>query len=219
MNARVRIRRSVAWAAGASTVSIALLGIALALSPGTAPKYMGWNLVLAWVPVLLACVLYWCVRRGIPRIGVLVVAVVWLAFLPNAPYLLTDLVHAGTPYGGATRLDVITLLAFAITGLVMFFAAMTPALEAARLAVGDHPARAAVLVCAIVTSLGMYLGRVLRWNSWDLAVRPVARLESAIPFVRTPADIAKAATFVIAIALLLVASRAALDRMALRDRR
>jgi len=208
----------VGWAAVASAVSLTLLIISLAAAPDSAPKYMGWNLLLAWLPVALGCLLFWCARCRVARVGVAGAGVVWLAFLPNAPYLVTDLVHAGTPYGGSTRLDIITLITFAITGLVMFFAAVTAASEAARLAAGERWARAVAPVCALVASIGMYLGRVLRWNSWDLVVRPLGRVEAAVPFVRTPADILKAASFVLAISVILIASRAVLERVLLRPR-
>ena len=64
----------------------------------------------------------------------------------------------------------------------------------------------------------MYLGRVLRWNSWDLMVRPLGRLETVTPFLRSPADLARAAAFVLVAALALRASIAALERVFLRQR-
>src|SRR5262245_33382879 len=61
----------------------------------TAYIWLGWNLILAWVPLLIALVI---ARRHAPGTrpswllsGVL--GAVWLAFLPNAPYLVTDLIH------------------------------------------------------------------------------------------------------------------------------
>lgn len=192
--------------------------MSLVHTPGTAPKYMGWNLVLAWVPVAFGYALYWCVCRGAPRAISAAVAISWLVFLPNAPYLVTDLVHAGTPYGGSTRLDIVTLIMFAVTGLVMFFAAITPAIEAIRISAHARWTRVVVPVCALAASIGMYLGRVLRWNSWDLVARPWSRLETASPFFGTTAYTFKAVAFVTAMTLLLIASRAVLAQVLLRQR-
>lgn len=202
----------------ASAVSIVLLGASLAVAPDGAPGYLEINLVLAWVPFALGYLLAWCARLGLSRIVLAAAALVWLAFLPNAPYLVTDLVHAGTSNGGASSLDIATLAACAATGLLLFFAGVNAVAEAVRLEAGTGLARAVAPACAIVASIGMYLGRVLRWNSWDLMVRPLGRLEAVIPFLRSPADLARAATFVLVAAVVLRASMAVLARVLLRHR-
>jgi uncharacterized membrane protein len=204
--------RPLLWAATASAISATLLSLTLVHAPESAPKYMGWNLVLAWVPVALAVVLLACVRRGAARPVVIALGVSWLAFLPNAPYLLTDMVHAGTPYGGATRLDKVTLAMFALTGVVMFVAAVVPVSEATRLVAGTRWGRASVPVCAVAASIGMYLGRVLRWNSWDIFARPVSRLESIDAIVRTPAELARAGAFIVVASAVLITAVSALSR-------
>ncbi len=219
MSASPGTTRPLLWAALASAGSVALLGLTLAHAPGTAPKYMGWNLVLAWVPVLLAVALLACVRRGAPRLLSVAVALSWLAFLPNAPYLMTDMVHAGTPYGGATRLDMVTLAMFALTGIVMFVAAMTPVIEAIRLLAGTQWARIAMPGCAVVASIGMYLGRVLRWNSWDIVVRPSSRIESLAAILHTPADLARAGAFVLVVSAVLFAAISTLNLLPQRPAR
>jgi uncharacterized membrane protein len=210
--------RPAVWAVVASTVSIALLGASLALAPAEAPGYLELNLVLAWVPFALGYLLAWGARAGLPRIVLAAAAVVWLAFLPNAPYLLTDLVHAGTSNGGASSLDIAALAACAATGLLLFFAGVNAVAEAVRLEAGTGRARAVAPACAIVASIGMYLGRVLRWNSWDLMVRPLGRLEAVIPFLHSPAVLARAAAFVLVAALVLRGSIAVLERVFQRQR-
>ena len=162
---------------------MALLAVSRAADPFGAPNYLEWNLFLAWIPLVLGYLLWSCARMRCPRIVLVLAAAIWLVFLPNAPYLLTDLVHAGTANGGTSTLDVLTLATFAATGLVLFFASVTAASEGVRLAAGNRLARAVIPVSAVLASVGMYLGRVLRWNSWDLLVRPFGspRGNAALP--------------------------------------
>jgi len=197
---------------------MALLAVSRAADPFGAPNYLEWNLFLAWIPLVLGYLLWSCARMRCPRIVLVLAAAIWLVFLPNAPYLLTDLVHAGTANGGTSTLDVLTLATFAATGLVLFFASVTAASEGVRLAAGNRLARAVIPVSAVLASVGMYLGRVLRWNSWDLLVRPLGRLEATLPFLRSPADLLHAATFVLVAAVILLACVAVLERVVLRHR-
>jgi len=195
-----------------------MLRMASAVSPAGAPDYLRWNLLLAWIPAALGYLLVWCARARVPRIALAAVAVIWLAFLPNAPYLLTDLIHTGTANGGASSLDIATLAAFAVTGLLLFFASVDAAADAVRLEAGEGLARSVAPVCVIVASIGVYLGRELRWNSWDLMVRPLGRLESATPLLGNPTDVLRAVAFVLVVAIILRASIAVLDRVFIRHR-
>src|SRR5919112_835179 len=81
-----------------------------------------WNLVLAWVPLVLAVIAYARARRRIDLVIALLL-VPWLLFFPNAPYLLTDFVHLGE---GPAPLwyDALMLSAFAWTGLLLGFASL-----------------------------------------------------------------------------------------------
>ena len=55
--------------------------------------FLRWNLILAWVPYGAALALELVLRRGVWRWAALPLAAGWLLFLPNAPYILTDMVH------------------------------------------------------------------------------------------------------------------------------
>src|SRR4051794_26818533 len=55
--------------------------------------YLVWNLFLAWIPFVLALALYDGRRRGWGGGRLLALGVAWLAFFPNAPYIVTDFVH------------------------------------------------------------------------------------------------------------------------------
>jgi uncharacterized membrane protein len=143
---------------------------------------MVWNLFLAAVPLVLAVALFSLpMRRGsLWWTGFLV----WLLFLPNAPYVLTDVVHmvddlSGTP----SRVDAYEILAlyavFFAAGLVAYVIAlqlfrsflhrnMTRRMLVAPILVAVHALRV----------IAMYVGRVLRFNSWDALVAPFTVLHA-----------------------------------------
>lgn len=140
---------------------------------------IAWNLVLAWIPFALALIVYERARSGFLTPALAGVAVLWLLFLPNAPYLVTDLKHVGRGDGVPVLYDVLLLSAAAWTGLLLGLTSLFLMHAVARRVVGAVNAWALVVGVLGLSSFGIYLGRVLRWNSWDVFVRPGA-LSSAI---------------------------------------
>lgn len=150
---------------------------------GTHGFWMAWNLFLAFVPVCLAFALF---RPGIERtrpwwFGVFV----WVLFLPNAPYVITDIVHLFEDIRGA-RSDLQALGEFVPLYFLFFAIGMgcyVVALDRCwRYVRAERPAwhwwkieTCLQLLCAV----GIYLGRVLRLNSWQVFTRPRQVLASA----------------------------------------
>jgi uncharacterized membrane protein len=134
-----------------------------------------WNLFLAWVPFVLALVVY-ARARAMSRPALLALGGLWLVFFPNAPYIVTDLKHIGR--GGAIPIlyDVLLLSAAAWTGLLLGLASLYLMHAVARRLLGVVGAWALVVGVLAASSFGVYLGRVQRWNSWDIFVRPGALL-------------------------------------------
>ncbi|HEY6835944.1 MAG TPA: DUF1361 domain-containing protein [Gaiellaceae bacterium] len=137
---------------------------------------IAWNLFLAWIPFVLALVVYQRARFGMSRPALLALGGLWLLFFPNAPYIVTDLKHIG----GAGRIpvlyDVLFLSAAAWTGLLLGLTSLFLMHAVARRVLGVASAWALVVGVLAASSFGIYLGRVQRWNSWDVFVRPGALL-------------------------------------------
>jgi uncharacterized membrane protein len=137
--------------------------------------FLLWNLVLAWVPFVFAGIAYRLASAGRAVLYVLIVAaaLVWLAFFPNAPYILTDFLHLGS-MGDIVPgwYDVLMLYWFAWTGLMLGIVSLYLMQEIVTRGVGTIAGWAFVVVVAGLGSFGIYLGRFLRWNSWDLVRRP-----------------------------------------------
>ena len=138
------------------------------------PEHIGiaWNLALAWIPFALALIVYERARSGLLTPAWAGVGLLWLLFLPNAPYIVTDLKHVGSGDGVPALYDVLLLSAAAWTGLLLGLTSLFLMHAVARRAVGGVNAWALLVAALALSSFGIYLGRVLRWNSWDVFVRP-----------------------------------------------
>lgn len=169
-----------------STLSIAIWLARWNLAGAPELWFLPWNLFLAWIP--------WVAARGVERLrgGVASAAAgaVWLAFLPNAPYLVTDLVHLRPRPPVPASFDVLLFASFALAGCALGWASLETV--HARLARAAGRARAALAVGAVLllTGFGVYLGRFGRWNSWDLVARPHGVLADAAGALGDPRALA-----------------------------
>ena len=177
---------AVALLVVASAFSVSLVTLRFVLSG--APRYenLVWNLVLAWVPFVLALIAYDRHRRGSRGLALWLPLALWLAFLPNAPYLVTDFMLLRDIRDMPVWFDVALLTSFAWTGLLLGFASVYLVQDLARRAVGAVGAWICVVGAFGACGIGIYLGRVLRWNSWDLLVQPSGVLGDVAARLQSP---------------------------------
>jgi uncharacterized membrane protein len=160
--------------AGASLICIILVGARITVSDSGRYAGLVWNLFLAWIPFLLAYAAYtlsWS-RRWL-YIVIPVTAFLWLIFFPNAPYILTDLQHlarqsADTPLW----YDVIMLVWFSWTGLLLGLVSMYLMHEILQRTFNKTVGWGFVFLVSGLSSFGVYLGRFVRFNSWDILQDP-----------------------------------------------
>lgn len=171
-------RRALALAALAlaSAFCIATLVARWAYSEPGAYRFLAWNLFLAWIPLVAAVGVYDLQRRGARIVKLLPLAAVWLLFLPNAPYLLTDLIHLGSRDDAPLWFDLVLFSAFAWTGALLGFLSVYLMQVVVRRMAGAAWSWALVGASLLASGFGIYLGRSLRWNSWDFVTRPDALL-------------------------------------------
>ncbi len=181
---RARVLISLGALAGASAWCVLLLVVRQHEYGTVGYPYLVWNLILAWVPLLLAALLVVTYARGRSAVELLAVGGVWLVFLPNAPYMLTDFIHLGT----AHRLfDTIVIASFALTALALGFVSLVLVQLVVTRVAGALLGWMTVISALFAASFGIYLGRVLRFNSWDVVRRPhrlfeLAKLRADDPF-------------------------------------
>ncbi len=133
-----------------------------------------WNLFLAWIPFLLAYFAYALSWRKLLLYLVLpVTAFLWLIFFPNAPYILTDLQHLAREETAAPLwYDVILMVWFAWTGLLLGLVSLYLMHEIVQRNFGRVIGWGFVFLVSGLSSFGVYLGRFVRLNSWDILQDP-----------------------------------------------
>ena len=181
-----------------SGFAVAMVAVRVAKTGGD-PTYLNlvWNLFLAWIPFVLALLVYDGFRRGAPRLGLAVGAALWLLFFPNAPYLVTDFELLRNASAVPIWFDVVLVSAAAWAGLLLGFVSLFLIHAVARRLLGTLGAWLAVLVVLGLTSFGIYLGRIRRWNSWDLFTQPEHLLRDV--WVRVEDPLAYRETFAVTV--------------------
>jgi len=168
--------------------------------------WMGWNLFLALIPLALGLWLFEA-RRLSPLLW-WPVAAVWLAFLPNAPYVLTDIVHLIEQI--RTNLYSVWVVSLALIPLfILFFLIGFEAYVLSLILLERFVQRRGLggwatpleLVLHALSAVGIYLGRFLRFNSWDIVTQPGGLVTSLDALIAREPLVVMAATFVILLVL------------------
>lgn len=134
--------------------------------------FLIWNLFLAVIPFALSTMLG--TAKGVLRARVLVpVGAAWLLFFPNAPYILTDLFHLDARPGVPLWYDLAVILSCAWNGLMLAYASLTDMQRLVQLRLGPIAGWGFAVVALLLSSFGIYLGRYLRFNSWDVLANPL----------------------------------------------
>ena len=160
--------------AGATIFSVTIWRVRSELSGTVHYAFLIWNLFLAWIPFIIAYFTYTVlINRKWIYVVIPVAAFFWLIFFPNAPYILTDFQHlAGEWRGVPVWYDVMLLIWFAFTGLLLGMVSLFLMQEIIRREFGRWVGCAFVAVVTGLSSAGIYMGRFLRWNSWDILQNP-----------------------------------------------
>ncbi len=148
--------------------------------------FLLWNLFLAWLPLLFAALALTAARRSL--LLALAPGLLWLVFLPNAPYLVTDLMHLAYDGRVPVLFDAVLLFSFALCGLALGLASLRwmQGLVASRWGrLGGWAFAATALGAA---GFGIYLGRYVRWNSWDLLTQPSPLLRDILGRLANPIE-------------------------------
>lgn len=135
--------------------------------------FLIWNSFLAWIPFQLS---KWCIRSTQPVLKA-ILCFGTLLFLPNAPYIITDLFHLNKNHSAPVWLDLIIISTFAILGIIYFIESVNR-LIVYFVTTFKHKINLYILkyLLLLLSAYGIYLGRFLRFNSWDLIQNPFSLL-------------------------------------------
>ena len=139
--------------------------------------FLVWNLFLAWIPFAVSSL--FTGEPGQPKWKQIPALCIWFLFFPNALYIITDLIHLDEDTDIPKWFDAVLLFSASLLGLIMAFISLYR-VENLLLRYVQKKRVALIMPALLFTgSFGVYLGRFLRWNSWDI-VRNPARLLSEI---------------------------------------
>lgn len=153
-------------------------------------RFLLWNLFLAWLPLVFSmAALAWArIAGGAPlAVGLSLCGALWLLLFPNAPYLMTDLIHLifasrWTDYevdGLLLWYDLVLVFLFTWCGLLLGYVSMNQIHAIVRHYWDRTGGWAFVFATCMLGGFGVYLGRIVRLNSWDV-LHPMRIIEEAI---------------------------------------
>jgi uncharacterized membrane protein len=157
----------------ATTASVVFVLTRIAWTRDLHYGFLVWNLFLAWLPLLFALLARETFRTKQQKTWRLLgLAGAWFLFFPNAPYIFTDLIHLTARFPRFFWTDLTLILLCAFTGLMLGFVSLYFMQAIVARLFGRVAGWLFVALAVGLGSLGIYLGRFLRFNSWDVLLRP-----------------------------------------------
>lgn len=149
-----------------------------ALRNGTTDySYLVWNLFLAWLPLLFALWLARVLRVKLwSSWEALAASMLWLLFLPNSFYMVSDFIHLQNISTVDLLYDTVMFTAFIYLSLILGFSSLYLVHIELKKRYSQPEAAGWVALVLLLASFAIYLGRDLRWNSWDVLTNPAGLL-------------------------------------------
>ncbi len=147
--------------------------------------FLTWNLFLAGIPFVIASYLPPTNKKLYLQF---ILFLSWLLFFPNTLYLITDLKHLKERPPVPFWFDIILLFSGVLNGMVLAYASLYK-IENYLLSKFNVLKTNIILVfCFFLSSFGIYLGRFMRWNSWDIVIHPIDLINEIIQRFINPFD-------------------------------
>lgn len=172
-----------------SGVGLLLLLVRLAVSGSMRYWFLPWNLFLAWIPFLLSFVVLYAGKRYRWVSWQFIASLLaWLFFLPNSFYIVTDLIHIHDTGEVGIVYDVVMMTTYVLTGTLLGFVSLLMIEKELRRGLSARISTLGILMIILLSSFAIYLGRYLRWNSWDVLANPASILLDVADRIFRPYD-------------------------------
>ena len=151
--------------------------------------YLIWNVFVAYLLFLFSAVILNFKDRGVTgKISVIFGGILWLLFFPNAPYVVTDFIHLSQNSLAPLWYDALLLASSAWVGLLFGMYSLFNVEVLLKRYFSTRILWMILIIAMLFSSFGIYLGRFLRWNSWDVVINPLELLQDiwfvlAHPFI------------------------------------
>lgn len=158
---------------------LGILLIRFFVNQSAAYIFLLWNLFLAFIPLMLSAFMRQFTTKisSLKRISIFTV---WLLFLPNSLYVITDFTHFFRSGPNAIWIDILLLFSFAFTSLLFGIMSIHQMLEIAKQKYVTSTVNILLLMTCLACGFGVYLGRVLRFNSWDVLTSPLSIIKTSL---------------------------------------
>ena len=174
------------WLIASSSFSLILLLIRMVLTGSMAYGFLAWNLILAFIPYMIT---RWLVGQAAViqnRVKLILVLFAWLLFVPNSFYIITDLFHLDHFESAPEWFDLVLILSFAWNGVLCGIISLRR-VEMILISVkGRDLSIFMVYMVMWLNAFGIYLGRFLRFNSWDIVTDPSSLITGIIDMMVHP---------------------------------
>lgn len=198
--AELKVRRMLFHLGLGSALCVAMVLVRFAYVQDLRFRFSGlvFNLSLAWLPMLFSTLAHRSALRG-SNLGLWCAGVAWLLFFPNTFYLTTDLIHEhkfGTD-NVFRWYDLLMTVGFASAGMFLGSLSLYLMHTLVRRRFGCATGWYFAIATLALGSFGIYLGRFLRFNSWDALFSPLLLIEG-VSTLAEPASRNEAAAFCLA---------------------
>lgn len=160
-----------------NTVSVILFLFRLLEADNFRYWFMLWNLTLAWIAPFMALGLVRRLRRLSWRHWTnIALTLGWLLFLPNSFYMVSDIIHVRPTGEVSIIFDAVLFSSFIFNGFIAGYIGTYLIHRELNKRLSALKAYAVIGGVFVLCSYAIYLGRVLRWNTWDALLQPAALL-------------------------------------------
>lgn len=160
------------WLAASVLFSIVLLGVRIIFTGNFMFSFLVWNLFLAFIPYALSQWVTLNTRRIQNRLGFAAIFIAWLLFIPNSFYIITDLFHLGNFINMPLWYDLTMILSFAWNGMLLGVLSVRHIASFMEKHLSKRAMFLFIYLVMFLNALGIYIGRYLRFNSWDVVSDP-----------------------------------------------
>jgi uncharacterized membrane protein len=173
------------WLIASCSFSFVLLCARIIATHSFMFAFLLWNLFLAFIPYAIS---NWLHSNRFPgnRWKLATVLAVWLLFIPNSFYILTDLFHLDDKTSAPKWFDLLLLLSFAWNGLLLGVDSLRKMEGIVQRISGKNVSVIVVFAVMWLNAFGIYIGRFLRYNSWDVIAQPFSLFSEMIEILFHP---------------------------------
>ena len=176
------------WLLASSCFSCLLLLVRVIVTGSLNYLFLPWNLFLAFIPYWITG---WVTRDGTRmknKLKLVPALALWLLFVPNSFYIITDLFHLTHIETAPKWFDLLLVFSFAWNGIVCGIISLRR-VELIMLT-GSGKKFSMLMIFGVIwlNAFGIYIGRYLRFNSWDIVNDPFSLLAEIMTMVANPLD-------------------------------